>query len=157
MKKNLLLLTLGMQAVCQLGYSENTDVKVEKTQIEDVKQTQDEVKTNEMENTENTETELKQSQEQEAEETNQAPKQVQKQAPKTKRLTPEQERRLEAKAKRNKEKNKYFSLTRLIHICYLSSSDLYSFLNAELSKKFPKINKYFKLYYVNRKCVDDTS
>ena len=88
MKKNLLLLTLGILAVCQLGYSENTEVK-----------------TNEMENTENTETELKQSQEQEAEETNQAPKQVQKQAPKTKRLTPEQERRLEAKAKRNKEKN----------------------------------------------------
>ena len=78
MKKNLLLLTLGILAVCQLGYSENT---------------------------ENTETELKQSQEQEAEETNQAPKQAQKQAPKTKRLTPEQERRLEAKAKRNKEKN----------------------------------------------------
>jgi len=52
MKKNLLLLTLGILAVCQLGYSENTDVKVEKTQIEDVKQTQDEVKTNEMENTE---------------------------------------------------------------------------------------------------------
>ena len=108
MKKNLLLLTLGILAVCQLGYSENTDVKVEKTQMEDVKQTQDEVKTNEMENTENTETELKQSQEQEAEETketNQAPRQVQKEAPKTKRLTPEQERRLEAKAKRNKEKN----------------------------------------------------
>ena len=105
MKKNLLLLTLGILAVCQLGYSENTDVKVEKTQIEDVKQTQDEVKTNEMENTENTETELKQSQEQEAEETNQAPKQAQKQAPKTKRLTPEQERRLEAKARKNKEKN----------------------------------------------------
>ena len=45
----------------------------------------------------------------------------------------------------------------MIHSSSLSSGDLYSFLNAELSKKFPKFNKYFKLYYINRKCVDDTS
>ena len=60
-------------------------------------------------------------------------------------------------ALRNKETSKYFTPTRLIHSSSLSSGDLYSFLNAELSKKFPKFNKYFKLYYINRKCVDDTS
>ena len=60
-------------------------------------------------------------------------------------------------ALRNKETSKYFTPTRLIHSSSLSSGDLYSFLNAELSKKFPKFNNYFKLYYINRKCVDDTS
>ena len=59
MKKNLLLLTLGILAVCQLGYSENTDTKnvdtkVETTQDVDVKQ--DQVNSNE---TEKAETEKK--------------------------------------------------------------------------------------------------
>ncbi|KDR50666.1 hypothetical protein [Hoylesella loescheii] len=57
----------------------------------------------------------------------------------------------------NKETSKYFTPKGWIHSSSLSSGDLYSFLNAELSKKFPKFNKYFKLYYINRKCVDDTS
>ena len=60
-------------------------------------------------------------------------------------------------ALRNKETSKYFTPKGWIHSSSLSSGDLYSFLNAELSKKFPKFNKYFKLYYINRKCVDDTS
>ena len=60
-------------------------------------------------------------------------------------------------ALKNKETSKYFTPKGWIHSSSLSSSDLYSFLNAELSKKFPKFNKYFKLYYINRKCVDDTS
>lgn len=57
----------------------------------------------------------------------------------------------------NKETSKYFTPKGWIHSSSLSSGDLYSFLNAKLSKKFPKFNKYFKLYYINRKCVDDTS
>ncbi|WP_304061459.1 hypothetical protein [Hoylesella loescheii] len=57
----------------------------------------------------------------------------------------------------NKETSKYFTPKGWIHSSSLSSGDLYSFLNAELSKKFPQYSNYFKLYYINRKCVDDTS
>ena len=60
-------------------------------------------------------------------------------------------------ALKNKETSKYFTPKGWIHSSSLSSGDLYSFLNAELSKKNPKYNNYFKLYYINRKCVDDTS
>lgn len=100
MKKSLLLLTLGILGICQLGHSENMDAKVEKTQNTDVKQIQEKVTSNE---TENTETELNQKQEEE--EISQTTKQTKKETSKTKKLTPEQERRLEAKARRNKEKN----------------------------------------------------
>ena len=100
MKKSLLILTLGILGICQLGHSENMDAKVEKTQNTDVKQIQEEVTSNE---TENTETELNQKQEEE--EISQTTKQTKKETSKTKKLTPEQERRLEAKARRNKEKN----------------------------------------------------
>ena len=100
MKKSLLLLTLGILGICQLGHSENMDAKVEKTQNTDVKQIQEEVTSNE---TENTETELNPKQEEE--EISQTTKQTKKETSKTKKLTPEQERRLEAKARRNKEKN----------------------------------------------------
>ena len=103
MKKSLLLLTLGILGICQLGHSENMDAKVEKTQNTDVKQIQEEVTSNETENTENAGTELNQKQEEE--EISQTTKQTKKETSKTKKLTPEQERRLEAKARRNKEKN----------------------------------------------------
>ena len=103
MKKSLLLLTLGILGICQLGHSENMDAKVEKTQNTDVKQIQEEVTSNETENTENAGTELNQKQEEE--EISQTTKQTKKETSKAKKLTPEQERRLEAKARRNKEKN----------------------------------------------------
>ena len=103
MKKSLLLLTLGILGICQLGHSENMDVKVEKTQNIEVKQIQEEVTSNETENTENAGTELNQKQEEE--EISQTTKQTKKETSKAKKLTPEQERRLEAKARRNKEKN----------------------------------------------------
>nr|WP_314114738.1 hypothetical protein [uncultured Leptotrichia sp.] len=103
MKKSLLLLTLGILGICQLGHSENMDVKVEKTQNTEVKQIQEEVTSNETENIENAGTELNQKQEEE--EISQTTKQTKKETSKAKKLTPEQERRLEAKARRNKEKN----------------------------------------------------
>jgi len=58
---------------------------------------------------------------------------------------------------KNKDVNKYFTRKGWIHSSSLSSGDLYSLLNAELSKKFPEYSNYFKLYYINRPCIDDTS
>ena len=58
---------------------------------------------------------------------------------------------------KNKDVNKYFTRKGWVHSSSLSSGDLYSLLNAELSKKFPEYSNYFKLYYINRPCIDDTS
>ena len=99
MKKSLLLLTLGILGVCQLGYSD-INTEIEKNQTEDTKQIQEKVNPDETENEG-----LESKQTSETEKTTQTTEQVQKKAPKTKKLTPEQERRLEAKARKNKEKN----------------------------------------------------
>ena len=95
MKKKVLLLVLGILGAYQLGYSENIDTKVEKTQNENVTET---IKTEEELN-QTAEPAIKE------EETQVNTMPVQNEVPKTKKLTPTQEKKLEAKAKRNKEKN----------------------------------------------------
>lgn len=57
----------------------------------------------------------------------------------------------------NKEMRKCFTPKGGIYSSSIINNDLYPFLNAEFSKKFPQYNSYFKLYYINRKCFDDTS
>ena len=103
MKKKVLLLVLGILGAYQLGYSENVDTKVEKTQNVETEKTQNENVTE----TIKTEEELNQTAEPtiKEEETQVNTMPVQNEAPKTKKLTPAQEKKLEAKAKRNKEKN----------------------------------------------------
>ena len=49
MKKSLLLLTLGILGVCQLGYSD-INTEIEKNQTEDTKQIQEKVNSDETEN-----------------------------------------------------------------------------------------------------------
>ena len=102
MKKKVLLLVLGILGAYQLGYSENVDTKVEKTQNVETEKTQNEnvtetIKTEELNQT--AEPAIKE------EETQVNTMPVQNEVPKTKKLTPTQEKKLEAKAKRNKEKN----------------------------------------------------
>ena len=60
-------------------------------------------------------------------------------------------------ALKNKETSNYFTPDGGIYGSSIINNDLYMFLNAELSKKFPQYNSYFKLYYINRMCFDDTS
>lgn len=60
-------------------------------------------------------------------------------------------------ALKNKETSNYFTPDGGIYGSSIINNDLYMFLNAEFSKKFPQYNSYFKLYYINRMCFDDTS
>ncbi len=60
-------------------------------------------------------------------------------------------------ALKNKETSNYFTPDGGIYGSSIINNDLYMFLNAELSKKFPQYNSYFKLYYINRMCFDGAS
>lgn len=124
MKKSVLLLALGILGAYQLGYSENTDMKVEKSRNVEVKQNEVQTKTKIQteENSDDTNADkAKESKEADEVEKNSKEGAVQEvqsnkkehkekeqkkapKEPKVKKLTPEQERRLDARARKNKEK-----------------------------------------------------
>ena len=83
MRKKVLVLTLGILGICQLGYSENLDTKVEKTQ-----------------NEVNLDETIKTEAEEEIEVAS-----PEKEIPKQPKVTPAQQKKIESKAKKNKEKN----------------------------------------------------
>ena len=124
MKKSVLLLALGILGAYQLGYSENTDMKVEKSRNVEVKQNEVQTKTK-IQTEENSDDanadKAKESKEADEVEKNSKEGAVQEvqsnkkehkekeqkkapKEPKVKKLTPEQERRLDARARKNKEK-----------------------------------------------------
>ena len=91
MRKKVLVLTLGILGICQLGYSENLDTKIEKTQNMETEENQNEVNLDET---------IKTEAEEEIEVAS-----PEKEIPKQPKVTPAQQKKIESKAKKNKEKN----------------------------------------------------
>ena len=60
-----------------------------------------------------------------------------------------------AQTLKKKNANKYFTINGWLHSRYIDNRELFSFLNAEFSKIHPNLGGFFKLYYINRKCIDD--